>query len=188
MTIRTMYALFLFILFTNPQAAAQDAPALKGFRGEFMGMFEHEAGKVVQLAGAVPDDKYSWRPAEGVRSISEVYMHVAGANILLPAMISGEKADFEALTAREKKVTDKKEVIAELTTSIENVKKLVLSMSDEDLEKSVTIPFIPMTTTARGILMMIMSHVSEHLGQSIAYARTNNIVPPWTAQSGGANE
>ncbi len=186
MLIRTLFGLFVTVIIVCHPATGQDKAEVKGFRGEFLGMFEHESGKVMQLANAMPEDKYSWRPGEGVRSVAEVYMHIAGANIMLPAMITGEKIDFNALMAREKEVTSKADIAKELAMSIENVKKIATNMSDADLEKSVTIPFIPLTTTARGVLMMIMSHVSEHLGQSIAYSRTVGVTPPWTAAQSGS--
>jgi len=188
MLIRTMYALFVAALFIHLPAAGQETAGMTGFRAEFTGMFQQEADKVLQLAGAIPEDKYSWRPQEGVRSIREVYLHIAGANVMFPAMISGEKIDFDAIMAQEKKEVDKNEVKMQLTSSIENIKKMVMNMTDADLEKPVTIPFIPLTTTTRGVLMIIMSHMSEHLGQSIAYARMVNVTPPWTAaqkESGG---
>ena len=181
MFIRIPCFLVLVALVASDPAIGQDKSEPAGFRGEFLGQFNYEADRVMQLANAIPEEKYSWRPAEGVRSISEVYMHIAGTNIIFPALISGEKVDFKAVMAKEKSVTSKADVAKELAMSVENVRKMVNGMSDADLEKSVTISFIPMTTTARGVIMLIMSHISEHLGQSIAYSRTIGVVPPWTA-------
>jgi uncharacterized damage-inducible protein DinB len=135
----------------------------------------------MQLAGAGPQEKYSWRPAEGVRSISEVYNHVAGGNQLFAAFITGQEVDFKAMEAAEKAKTSKEEITKDLAASVEKMKQLVNNMSDADLDKPVNIPFLPAPTTARGALLIVMSHVSEHLGQSIAYARMNGITPPWTA-------
>ncbi|MDH4070159.1 MAG: DinB family protein [Ignavibacteria bacterium] len=164
------------------QAIAQDGKAdMTGFRAEFNGMFSHEAEKVLQLLDAMPDEKFSWRPSEGVRSVGETYMHIAVTNVFLPSLISGEMVDVEGLMKKEKEVTSKADVREYLEKSFKNVKKTVASMTDADLEKSVTIEFIPLTTTARGVMMLIYGHLSEHLGQSIAYARMNNVVPPWTA-------
>ena len=176
------FLLFVALLLASHPLYAQDASAPTGFRGEFLGLFEMEAGKIAQLASAVPEDKYSWRPAEGVRSVAEVYMHIAGANEMFASMISGEEIDLKAVMAKEKSTTAKADIEKHLAASIEKVKETVKKMSDADLEKSVTISFIPLTTSARGVLLIVMSHVSEHLGQSIAYARSNNITPPWTAK------
>lgn len=181
MIIRIPFFLILVALVAFDPAMGQDKSTPSGFRGEFLGQFSYEADRVIQLANAIPEEKYSWRPAEGVRSISEVYMHIAGTNVIFPALISGEKIDFQAVMAKEKSATSKADVAKELAMSVEVVKKLVNGMSDADLEKSVTIPFIPMTTTARGVIILIMSHISEHLGQSIAYSRSVGVVPPWTA-------
>lgn len=164
------------------QALAQDGMTdMTGFRAEFTGMFSHEADKVLQLFDAMPDETFSWRPSEGVRSVSEVYMHIGVTNVFLPSLINGEKVDVGALMAKEKEVTTKADVRDFLEKSFKNVKKTVAAMSDADLEKSVTIEFIPLTTSARGVMILIFGHLSEHLGQSIAYARSNNITPPWTA-------
>jgi len=181
-----MLARFLLplLLVASPFArtlAQSNMSDMKGFRAEFIGMFDQESKKVVQLLDAIPDEKFSWRPAEGVRSVSEVYVHIAGANKMFPAIIKGEEVDFDALMSMEKKVTTKADARDMLVKSISGVKEMVSSMSDADLEKSVTIQFIPLTTTARGVLLMLYGHLGEHLGQSIAYARMNGITPPWTA-------
>ena len=174
--------LLLFILTPFLQSSAQEEMSdMKGFRAEFLGMFNEESNKVLQLLDAMPADKFSWRPQEGVRSVGEVYAHIAGTNLMFPSLIAGDKVDFQALMGKEKELTDKAAVREYLAKSIDDVKIRVKSMSDADLEKPVTIEFIPLTTTARGVLMMMYGHLGEHLGQSIAYARMNAITPPWTA-------
>jgi uncharacterized damage-inducible protein DinB len=179
--------LTILILQFTPVAYTQEGSDITGFRKEFLGMFGREGGHVVQLADAMPQDTYSWRPAEGVRSVGEVYAHIAGTNLMFASVIAGEEFDFKGMEAAEKKERTKEEAKKELEASIEKVKGVATRMSDADLEKMITLPFLPAPMSARAILMITLSHISEHLGQSIAYARTNKIVPPWTAaeNSGG---
>lgn len=154
---------------------AQQAPA--GLRGEILAQFDDAAGKLVQLAEAIPQDKFTWRPGAGVRSVSEVFLHVAGSNhymltaVGVPSATQGEN-DLERST------TDKAQVIAKLKESNASVRAAIQAMPDADLEKATKL--FGMDMTYRGVCLMVQSHVHEHLGQMIAYARSNGVVPPWS--------
>jgi uncharacterized damage-inducible protein DinB len=162
-------------------AAAPAAPA-SGFRAEFLGQQAYGEKQILDLAEATPADKYGWRPGEGVRSISEVYIHIAGGNYFLlgfagvkpPAGRDGEIKEME------RNVTEKAKVIDELKKSFAHVRAGIAATSDADLDKPVKM--FGRDTTVRGVLLSVVSHQFEHLGQSIAYARMNGIVPPWTAE------
>ena len=155
--------------------AAQQAPA--GVRGEILAQFNEAADKLVQLAEAIPQDKFTWRPAAGVRSVSEVLLHVAGSNDYVlrsagvPSAMQGEN-DFEHST------TDKAQVIAKLKESNDRVRVAIRAMPDADLDKATKL--FGEDTTYRAVCLALQSHVHEHLGQLIAYARSNGIVPPWS--------
>jgi uncharacterized damage-inducible protein DinB len=164
-------------------AAADDKPA--GFRADLLGQIEFAQKQILDLENAIPQDKMAWRPNKDVRSISEVYSHIAFGNYFLakfagiepPAGITfSSESDG---TKWEKATTDKKEIADQLVKSFTFVKDAIGKMSDADLEKHTT--FFGHDMTARGMLLTMLSHMHEHLGQSIAYARMNNIVPPWTA-------
>jgi uncharacterized damage-inducible protein DinB len=159
-------------------AAAPAAPTA-GFRAEFLGQHAYGEKQILDLAEATPADKYGWRPASGVRSISEVYIHIAGGNYFLLGF-AGVKPPAGLDKDMEKNVTEKSKVIEELKKSFAHLRAGIAAMSDADLEKPVT--FFGRETTVRGVLVSAVSHEFEHLGQSIAYARTNGIVPPWTAE------
>jgi uncharacterized damage-inducible protein DinB len=161
-----------------PAAAGQD-----GIRKELIQQIEDAERKLLALAEAVPQEKYTWRPAEGVRSISEVFVHVAGANLMIPG-IAGVKAptDFTLARDAEKTMTDKAQVVNALRQSFAHAKQGVTSLSDADLDAPVTLFGQP--TTKRGVFVLIATHAHEHLGQSIAYARMNGVKPPW---SGGGD-
>jgi len=157
-----------------PRLRAADMP--KGFRGEFLAQLDDIEKKIEGLAQAVPEAKYTWRPAEGVRSISEVYMHIAGSNYLLLGF-AGVKPP-EGLSPDLEKITAKNKVGEALKASFENLRQAILKTSDADLEKPAKL--FGSDTTIRGVYFVTMSHLHEHLGQSIAYARMNGIVPPWS--------
>ncbi|HEX5855335.1 MAG TPA: DinB family protein [Thermoanaerobaculia bacterium] len=159
-------------------AAAPAAPA-SGFRAEFLGQQAYGEKQILDLAEATPADKYGWRPGEGVRSISEVYIHIVGGNYLLMGF-AGYKAPAGLDREMEKKITEKAKVIDELKKSFAHVHAGIAATTDADLDKPAK--FFGRDTTVRGVLLSVVSHEFEHLGQSIAYARMNGIVPPWTAE------
>ena len=162
--------------------AEAPAPAT-GIRAELLWQINSAADKLVELAEATPAEKYSWRPAEGVRSISEVYVHVSDANYLLAQMI-GIKPPKPYDEKMEKMVTDKAKIIADLKESMDYLRKLVTDMPDADLDKPADL--FGTKTTVRGALFGFIAHMHEHLGQSIAYARSNKVTPPWTAKEQAA--
>lgn len=137
--------------------------------------------KMVALAEAIPAEDYDWRPAPGVRSVSEVFMHMAAANVGLPVSLlgaplpAGYTADW-ASSAEE--ITDKAEVIRHLEAAFEHLATTVESLTDARLAESVTV--FGRATNRMGALLLLQSHGHEHLGQAIAYARMNGVVPPWS--------
>ena len=160
----------------QPAAAAPSA-----LKADLLASMDDAAKKLVDLAQAMPADKYGWRPAPGVRSISEVYMHTAGGNFLIPTFI-GVKAPEGIDRSMETKVTDKAQVIDMLKKSIAHVHAAVEGTPDADMDQMVK--FFGRDMDKRRVFMLIGNHIHEHLGQSIAYARMNGITPPWSASEG----
>ena len=148
-----------------------------GIRGEVLEQFNEAANKLVQLAEAIPQTKYTWRPMDGVRSVSEVFLHVAGSDEYQLAAV-GVKAAVAGENDLEHSTTDKAQIVARLKQSNDRVRAAILAMSDADLEKP-TKQF-GMDMTYRGAILLLETHAHEHLGQMIAYARTNGVVPPWS--------
>ena len=183
------FALFLAVT-TAPVtlAVAQSAPSPQvagavpssGVRAEFLNELNTQEQKFVQLAEAIPADKYTWRPAEGVRSVSEVFLHVAAANYNLTKVIGFPPPPGFKVQGFDKSTTDKTRVIVTLKDSFAHMRQAVLSMPDADVEKQVD--WFGAKNTYRGILLFIIRHNAEHLGQAIAYARINGVVPPWTEE------
>jgi uncharacterized damage-inducible protein DinB len=158
--------------------AAATSPT--GMRADFLADLKTQEDKFVSLAQSIPADKYTWRPAEGVRSVSEVFLHVAAANLNLPKLIGvPPPADFK-VQGYDKSTTDKAKVIQAMQDAFAHMRDAVAKMPDADLEKQVD--FRGGKKSARAVLVFILEHNAEHLGQSIAYARVNGVVPPWTEE------
>jgi uncharacterized damage-inducible protein DinB len=186
LSFRALYAVLAAVFALTLQwnaAIAKDDPK-SGFIADLLAQLDRVKGQIVSLEGAVPQDKFGWRPAEGVRSISEVYLHIADGNYLL-ANAAGLKAPFDNKTlmdqkAREGATTDKAKIAEALNASFVWTKGAVAKLTNADLEK--TVDFFGGKVTIRNVLLTLLSHTHEHLGQSIAYARSNGVVPPWSAE------
>jgi uncharacterized damage-inducible protein DinB len=150
----------------------------QGYDGEWV----HVSRQLVALAEAIPAEKFAWRPAPGVRSTSEVFMHVAGANFGLLS-ITGIKmpADWKSADM-EKTVTAKAEVINWLKRSLDAVKSAHADIKPADLQRKVKVE--KRDATVDGMYLRIIVHANEHMGQLVAYARMNGIVPPWSEGGG----
>jgi uncharacterized damage-inducible protein DinB len=168
---------------TSTQMPPRPAPATgaaSGFRAEYVAEVEAVGKKLVDLAESIPADKYGWRPGPGVRSVGEVFMHVVGANSTLPSFLGARRMEGISRES-EKTVTDKAKIVELLKKSVENAKAAAMSISDADLEKKVK-TFGDREMTGRQVLMTMLNHMHEHLGQAIAYARMNGVTPPWSAR------
>ncbi len=151
-----------------------------GFRADYMAEVDDVGKKLIDLAQAMPAEKYGWRPSPGVRSVGEVFVHVAQGNSMLPSLLGASKMEGVSRDS-EKTVTDKAAIVELLKKSVENAKAAANRVSDADLEKKIT--FFGSEITERRLLIHILEHMHEHLGQSIAYARVNGVKPPWSNPS-----
>jgi uncharacterized damage-inducible protein DinB len=133
----------------------------------------------VSLAEAIPADKFTWRPMPGVRSIAEVYLHIAGANLNFASDLGTLPAPDLKKDGYEQSTTDKAQIIAELNRSFDYAHAAIEKMANIDFAKPMK-KYGP-DANAGDIVYIIVTHTHEHLGQSIAYARMNGVVPPWTA-------
>jgi uncharacterized damage-inducible protein DinB len=149
-----------------------------GFRQRAVIELKGVQQEIVSLAQAMPAEKYTWRPAEGVRSVGEVYLHMAGANFGLTAIAGAPPFPGFKFQGYEKSTTEKAQIIEQLNRSFDYAEKSISNMSDADLLKPLKFQEF---TSVGDIVFHIVAHAHEHLGQSIAYARMNGVVPPWTA-------
>lgn len=172
----------LFVLLGSLTLRAQspaDKAADEGIWHGYDGEWRYVSRLLIALADAIPADKYSWRPEPGVRSVSEVLMHIAQSNYYLLS-VTGPKmpVDLEGNEV-EQKIVSKPEVTAYLRHSLEAVKAARLQLRPADLHRKVRI--YGQTVDVDGMYLRIVCHDNEHLGQLIAYARVNGITPPWSA-------
>lgn len=170
------FLLLIFLLLIAAASPAQKAPEgiWQGYDGEWL----HVSQQLVALAEATPAEKYSWRPAPGVRSTSEVYMHIVLANFYL-LRYTGPEMPAELKEDMGKTVTSKPEVIAWLKRSLEAVKTAHLAVTPKDLKRKIKIA--DREATVEGMYLRIIVHANEHMGQLIAYARMSGVVPPWSS-------
>lgn len=173
-----MKTFLLAVLMIAGQAlAAQAVPegVLKGYDGEW----KHVSAQLIALAEATPAEKFAWRPAPGVRSTSEVYMHIVTANFYLLSL-TGPKMPADMKEGMVKSVTSKAEVIAWLKRSLEAVKTAHAAATPKDLERKVKT--FAGDATVDAVYLRIIIHANEHMGQLVAYARMTGVVPPWTKE------
>jgi uncharacterized damage-inducible protein DinB len=139
--------------------------------------------KCVDLAEAIPSDKFTWRPATDTRSFAEVFMHVAGERYAILGMMGATPpAGFKAREF-EKSTTQKDRIIDNLNHSWDFANKTINGMSNADFAK--LLPKLGPQANEGDVVYILVADAHEHLGQLIAYARQNGIVPPWTAERQG---
>lgn len=164
--------------FAAAAAVAQVAPKGTGYKAEYLAELTVAEDHLVRLAEAIPADKYTWRPAAGVRSFSEVFLHVAGSNFNLPRTLGVVPKEGMLTTDYWTSTTDKAKIVADLKQSFVFLRAGIEKLTDADAEK--TMSWFDGENTYRGILYFFTRHTGEHTGQLIAYARVNGIVPPWS--------
>lgn len=159
------------------------APAKNPFQDDYLKLLDDVEKKIISLEDAVPQDKFKWRPAPGVRSISEAYLHIAFGNYTFTKIATGKEAPADSGYAmgRDKwdlQTTDKAAIKKILEKSFAYVRAAIKAFPDADLDKKVN--FFGHDATARAVLISLNGHQNEHLGQEIAYARANSVAPPWS--------
>ncbi len=158
-------------------------PAVGGVRGSFLFQIDQAQDKLLQLANAIPAEKYGWKPGDGVRSVGEVFNHVASANYFFPTLWKSTvpiPAGIDPRTFEKEMGGDKAKTIDALTKSFEHARAAILAVPEADLGRKISI--FGHDATVRDGMLVVVTHAHEHLGQAIAYARSNGIVPPWSAK------
>ena len=178
-----VFALLTF--FGSISLIAQTPPSEIVLVNEFIGQADFVQGRILQLAEEMPQSTYQWRPAEGVRSVSEVYLHTAFANYICVTVSGGEVPketgfvmDFGKANEWDTQTTDKAKIKAKIEESFKILKERMAKLTEEDLNREVEV--FGMTMSVRNFIISMIAHAHEHLGQSIAYARSNGITPPWS--------
>lgn len=171
------------LIFDVELVAVKDAPPAPAAAADLLQPFTELESKVMALAKAIPEEKYSWRPAPGVRSVKEVFLHIAYGNRLMLNYADGAKMEeiqklIESNTKGESEALTKDQVLQKLAEGFAAVRQALEGANNATLSRN--IQFFDTPTTRRGVLTFIDTHIAEHLGQSIAYARMNGIAPPWS--------
>lgn len=159
--------------------------AAQGLMGEMHKDVNGLQKKMIDLAKAIPESAYDWRPSAGARSVRETLLHVAADNYLIPIFqgapapaSSGITSDYATAGAFEKKALDKAQVVAELEASFTHLHKAMRVTTDQNLGEQ--IEMFGEKFSRQGAMLLTVTHLHEHLGQMIAYARSNNVTPPWS--------
>jgi uncharacterized damage-inducible protein DinB len=135
--------------------------------------------KCVDLAEALPDDKLTWRPSPDARSFAEVFLHVAGERYGILSMMGATPPTGFNGKEFEKSTTQKARIVEELNQSWSFTDKAINGMTNADFAK--LLPKLGPQANEGDVIYILVADAHEHLGQLVAYARQNGIVPPWTA-------
>jgi uncharacterized damage-inducible protein DinB len=152
------------------------------FQKETAGSLTYVSGQVMQLAQAIPADKYAWTPQAGVRSTAEVMAHIVSANYFFASKLGGKIPDDVKMETLEKDLKTKEALAAELKRSYEVMINAIKTTKDAALSAKVEFPF-PGEFTSMTAVLIALAHSNEHLGQLVAYARMNGVTPPWSQES-----
>jgi uncharacterized damage-inducible protein DinB len=178
-----------FLIVFAAMAALHTAPAhaqTPALTADLLKDITEVEAKLVGLANALSVDQYAWRPAPGVRSVQEVLMHVAADNYFIPAAMGVPApaetkitaSDYSAMQAFENQKLSKDATVAALKTSFEHLRKAMSGIPEAKFGE--TIKVFGQDFTNRQFMILTATHMHEHLGQLIAYARSNNVKPPWS--------
>ncbi len=167
----------------NPSGNApvdQTAPSYD-MKGQALLDLENMQKKFVDLANSMPAEKLTWRPSADSRSFAEVFLHVAAERYGILNMMGAETPSGVDRKGLEKSTTDRAAIVAELNKSWAFTQKTIQGMNNADFAK--LLPKLGPQANAGDVVYILVADAHEHLGQSIAYARENGIVPPWTAEA-----
>lgn len=186
-TFRCTVVLLTLALLTFGNAFAQEkmgdmkmSSEAKGVQGAFLKQSKGVEKEFIDLARTIPQEKYAWRPMEGVRSIAEAFLHVAAGNYVTLTTMGGKLPEGVDMRTLEKSTTDKAKIVEAMQNSFKAVDDFVASVPDKDFDREVN--FFGNKMSVLDMIMLAANHQHETLGQAIAYSRMNQIVPPWTAE------
>ncbi|SMO67237.1 DinB family protein [Gracilimonas mengyeensis] len=157
-------------------ATAQSEPG--DFKEAFLGQFTYTTNRLVSLAEAMPADSYTWSPDGEAMPVAQVYMHIARYNFLYPQSSLGIEVPEDIDLDDMEELADKEVVIEHLKQSVEHIKEHIGAMTASELQAETEL--YGRTVPGWQVLFQLQTHMSEHTGQSIAYARMNEITPPWS--------
>jgi hypothetical protein len=152
-----------------PLAQAQPAGLQAAFGKDAGTPSNKFTGRARGMAG-----RYDWKPSRAFAPSATCFNLIVMENGMLAGVLSGTPNT----RAQPAPITDPGKLQEALKTSCANLQKAITGLSDNDLQAHVKLFGEDMTK--QDALMLILEDQHEHLGQSIAYARTNGVVPPWS--------
>lgn len=176
LAISTLVVTTLGLSGTQLTAVQSAPPAANALQGTLVKDLGNLSDKFVGLA-RVMAGKYDWKPGQGVRSVAEVFNLIVNENNMLAGLLTGAGAGRGGLGGGTP-ITDPAAMQEALRTSYANASKALSGLSAADLNTAVKL--FGQDTTKQGAVLILLMDQHEHLGQSIAYARTNGVVPPWS--------
>jgi hypothetical protein len=187
-TLAVVALMSVFVGGISPPARAQDVmskEAVAALRASFIADIGAMHDKFVQLAQAFPQEKYTWRPMEEakppVRSVAEVLMLAAMEGYaFIPTSFGGKPASLgtQEEVAKLRTLSDKAQIIDHINKGFAYAKKELESLDPATLTGKRKL--FGQDRSAPDIALFVGGDLHEHLGQLIAYARVNHIVPPWS--------
>jgi uncharacterized damage-inducible protein DinB len=182
---RFILSLFAIAAAVLNMSVSLTAQSREGVMGDLLKDIGDVEKKVMSLATAIPESAYTWRPGTGVRSTGEVFQHIAADNYFMPALMgvptpkeTGITKEYKTAAAFEKRTMNRDAVIAEVQKSFAFLRTAMNSTTDAQLNTS--LDMFGQKSTTRGLWIATVTHLHEHLGQLIAYARSNKVTPPWS--------
>jgi len=185
--LKNLAAMSCVAIFIGSLQPGQAEIRVDAFSRSLVGSLESAGRKLMALAEAIPADEFSWKPSDEVRSISQVFMHVVGNNFQIPATLGADPPEGIDTPARpydrrmqkliwEEDVREKARVIDLLEASFDYAVRSIPEISDLDEMVSP----LGFRASKRDYRLLLVNHAHEHLGQSIVYARSAGVVPPWS--------
>ena len=168
--------LTLCMLFVSTMSFAQNQ-----VQTETTNMISFAAGRILQLAEAIPADKYDWSPQDGVRSVAGICAHVVSVNYFFASKLGATIPEGVNPQTVEQDLTTKDQLVPALKSSTELIVNAIKAVGDDTLGDKIEFPF-PGEYTTMSAILIAQGHCNEHLGQLIAYGRMNGITPPWSQQ------
>ncbi len=183
---RLLRSLPLCALLVASAPAAAHAQAANSLVADLLADIAQVEEKLTSLGRAIPADRWNWRPGDGVRSVGEVYLHIAADNYLLPTGIgtlapaaTGIRGDdYSTVQAYEGRGLAKDAALAKMERSFAHLRTAMQGVAPGTMGESVSM--FGMDFTRQSFLILTTTHLHEHLGQLIAYARSIGVAPPWS--------
>lgn len=166
------------VLATLVPAILSAQEALPTPRAEMLNHFNMSIRKVIALAEAMPADRYAWSPGQGVMPVGQVFAHIAHYNYRYPSTALGAKLPAGIGLDTLENLRDKAAIVKLLRESAEYARTAMTNLPDAKVDGATRL--YGRSVPGWAVMLQLVAHMNEHLGQSIAYARSNGVVPPWS--------